>query len=64
MMQEGRTHLAQEEAQKLVDMDDVIKKAIGCTEQSGIIFLDEIDKIAGESNTGPDVSRGGVQRDI
>lgn len=64
-IREARRILAQEEAQKLVDMDDVIKEAIGCAEQSGIIFLDEIDKIAGkESNTGPDVSRGGVQRDI
>jgi len=57
--------LAQEEAQKLIDMDMVIKQAIERVEQSGIIFLDEIDKIAGrESTYGPDVSREGVQRDL
>jgi ATP-dependent HslUV protease ATP-binding subunit HslU len=57
--------LSQEEAQKLVDMDSVVKQAIERVEQSGIIFLDEIDKIAGrESSFGPDVSREGVQRDI
>ena len=64
-IREARRILAQKEAQKLVDMDDVIKEAIECAEQSGIIFLDEIDKIAGkESTIGPDVSREGVQRDI
>jgi ATP-dependent HslUV protease ATP-binding subunit HslU len=57
--------LHQEEAYKLIDMDSVIKQAIERVEQSGIIFLDEIDKIAGrESSFGPDVSREGVQRDI
>jgi ATP-dependent HslUV protease ATP-binding subunit HslU len=57
--------LSQEEAYKLIDMDSVIKQAIDRVEQSGIIFLDEIDKIAGrESTFGPDVSREGVQRDI
>lgn len=57
--------LAQEEAQKLVDMDKVIKTAIERVEQSGIIFLDEIDKIVGsDSPHGPDVSREGVQRDL
>jgi ATP-dependent HslUV protease ATP-binding subunit HslU len=57
--------LAQEEAQDLVDMDKVIKEAIAKVEQSGIIFLDEIDKIAGKNGThGPDVSREGVQRDL
>ena len=57
--------LAQEEAQNLVDMDKVIKEAIARVEQSGIIFLDEIDKIAGKNGThGPDVSREGVQRDL
>jgi ATP-dependent HslUV protease ATP-binding subunit HslU len=57
--------LAQEEAQDLVDMDKVIKEAIARVEQSGIIFLDEIDKIAGKNGThGPDVSREGVQRDL
>jgi len=57
--------LAQEEAQKLVDMEKVTKTAIEKVEQSGIIFLDEIDKIvAGDSAHGPDVSREGVQRDL
>ena len=57
--------LSQEEAQKLIDMDSVIKQAIERVEQSGIVFLDEIDKIAGRETTfGPDVSREGVQRDI
>jgi ATP-dependent HslUV protease ATP-binding subunit HslU len=57
--------LAQEEAQDLVDMDKVIKEAIDRVEQSGIIFLDEIDKIAGKNGShGPDVSREGVQRDL
>ncbi len=62
---EALTVLSQEEAYKLIDMDSVIKQAIERVEQSGIIFLDEIDKIAGrESAFGPDVSREGVQRDI
>jgi ATP-dependent HslUV protease ATP-binding subunit HslU len=57
--------LAQDEAQNLVDMDKVVKDAIARVEQSGIIFLDEIDKIAGKNGTqGPDVSREGVQRDL
>ena len=57
--------LAAEEAQNLVDMDEVVKEAIKKVEQSGIIFLDEIDKIAGKNGTqGPDVSREGVQRDL
>jgi len=57
--------LAQEEAYKLIDMDTVTKQATERVEQSGIIFIDEIDKIAGrESSFGPDVSREGVQRDI
>lgn len=57
--------LSQEEAQKLIDMDAVVKQAIERVEQAGIIFLDEIDKIAGrESTYGPDVSREGVQRDL
>ncbi|RJP90571.1 MAG: ATP-dependent protease ATPase subunit HslU [Desulfobacteraceae bacterium] len=57
--------LAQEEAQRLVDMDRVIVEAIEKTEQSGIIFLDEIDKITGkEGGSGPDISREGVQRDL
>ena len=62
---EALTILSQEEAYKLIDMDSVIKQAVERVEQSGIIFLDEIDKIAGrESTFGPDVSREGVQRDI
>lgn len=57
--------LVQEEAQGLVDMDKVVKTAIEKVEQSGIIFLDEIDKIVSkESGRGPDVSREGVQRDL
>lgn len=57
--------LIQEEAEKLVDMDKVVKFAIERVEQAGIIFIDEIDKIAGrESTAGPDVSREGVQRDL
>jgi len=57
--------LSEEEAQKLVDMDKVVKLAIQRVEQSGIIFFDELDKIASrEQSHGPDVSREGVQRDI
>lgn len=55
----------QEESQKLIDNDKVVKMAISRVEQSGIIFIDEIDKIAGhETASGPDVSREGVQRDL
>ena len=62
---EAVEHLIQEEEQRLVDMDQVSRAAVERVEQSGIIFLDEIDKIAGrESGHGPDVSREGVQRDI
>jgi ATP-dependent HslUV protease ATP-binding subunit HslU len=58
-------YLTQEEENKLIDMDQVTREAIDRVETSGIIFLDEIDKIAGrESGHGPDVSREGVQRDI
>jgi ATP-dependent HslUV protease ATP-binding subunit HslU len=57
--------LAHEEAQRLVDMDKVVKQAVTRVEQSGIIFLDEIDKVTGrEGGHGPDVSREGVQRDL
>jgi ATP-dependent HslUV protease ATP-binding subunit HslU len=57
--------LAMEESQRLVDMDKVAKTAIERVEQSGIVFLDEIDKIVGSNSTqGPDVSREGVQRDL
>ncbi|MEP6960870.1 MAG: ATP-dependent protease ATPase subunit HslU [Acidobacteriota bacterium] len=62
---EAIDYLIQEEEQKLVDMDQVTRVAIERVERSGIIFLDEIDKIAGrEGGHGPDVSREGVQRDI
>ena len=58
-------YLTQEEAQKLIDMDAVSRAALRRVEDAGIIFLDEIDKIAGrEGAQGPDVSREGVQRDI
>jgi ATP-dependent HslUV protease ATP-binding subunit HslU len=62
---EAREVFSEEEAEKLIDMDDVIREAIDRVEQSGFIFLDEIDKIAGQSGgSSPDVSREGVQRDI
>ncbi len=62
---EAFEYLIQEEEQRLIDMDQVTRAAIDRVEDSGIIFLDEIDKIAGrESGHGPDVSREGVQRDI
>ena len=62
---EALEYLTQEEEQKLIDMDSVARVAVGRVEQTGIIFLDEIDKIAGrEGSHGPDVSREGVQRDI
>ena len=62
---EAMEHLMQEEEERLIDMDQVARAAIERVEVSGIIFLDEIDKIAGrESGHGPDVSREGVQRDI
>jgi len=62
---EAFDHLIQEEEQRLVDMDQVTRTAIERVERSGIIFLDEVDKIAGrEGGHGPDVSREGVQRDI
>jgi len=62
---EALSILLQEESQKLIDIDNVVKEAVRRVEQSGIIFLDEIDKIAGrERGAGPDVSREGVQRDL
>jgi ATP-dependent HslUV protease ATP-binding subunit HslU len=58
--------LTQEESQKLIDMDRVVKEAIDRAENAGIIFIDEIDKVAGRETHGhgPDVSREGVQRDL
>ncbi len=62
---EAMEYLIQEEENRLIDMDQVTRTAVERAEQSGIIFLDEIDKIAGrERGAGPDVSREGVQRDI
>ena len=64
-VEEAVEYIMQEEEQKLVDMDQVARVALDRVEESGIIFLDEIDKIAGrESGHGPDISREGVQRDI
>ncbi len=64
-VKEAFEYLVQEESKKLIDMDKVVKEAIERVEQSGIIFIDEIDKIASRDKTyGPDVSREGVQRDI
>lgn len=61
----ARKIFTQEEAQKLIDMDEVVTSAISLAENYGIIFLDEIDKVAGRGgSSGPDVSREGVQRDI
>jgi ATP-dependent HslUV protease ATP-binding subunit HslU len=61
---EARRIFAQEEAQKLVDMDAVKREALRRAGENGIIFIDEIDKVAGREGRGPDVSREGVQRDI
>ncbi|MGC8775038.1 MAG: ATP-dependent protease ATPase subunit HslU [Chlorobaculum sp.] len=65
---EARKYLEQEEVQKLIDMDAVVKEALRKVEDSGIVFIDEIDKIAapttGAGGKGPDVSREGVQRDL
>ena len=64
-MEEAKKILAQEETSKLIDMEEVISQAMFKVENSGIIFVDELDKIAGEKDKiGPDVSREGVQRDI
>lgn len=62
---DARKLLAQEEAQKLIDMDAVQNEAIKLVQESGMVFIDEIDKVAGSSDSrGPDVSREGVQRDL
>jgi ATP-dependent HslUV protease ATP-binding subunit HslU len=64
-VKDARTALAQEEEHKLIDMEQVARVAVDRVQQAGIIFIDEIDKIAGrEGGHGPDVSREGVQRDI
>jgi ATP-dependent HslUV protease ATP-binding subunit HslU len=64
-VKEALKYLTQEEAQKLIDMDEVIKEAIDRAENQGIIFIDEIDKVAARGGgRGPDVSREGVQRDL
>lgn len=61
---DARGVLIEEEAQKLIDMDDVTQEAINRTEQLGMIFIDEIDKVAGKGEQSANVSREGVQRDI
>ena len=61
---EAREILRQQELEKLIDHDKMIETAIKRTEQSGIVFLDELDKICGGESVGPDVSREGVQRDL
>ncbi|MFT5435060.1 MAG: ATP-dependent HslUV protease ATP-binding subunit HslU, partial [Myxococcota bacterium] len=62
---EARRVLVQEELDRMVDMDDVVHEALYRTEEMGIVFLDEIDKVAGQrGGQGPDVSREGVQRDL
>lgn len=64
-VKEALAILTQQEAQNLVDMDKVVKDAVASVEQSGIIFIDEIDKVAvAQKGQGPDVSREGVQRDL
>jgi ATP-dependent HslUV protease ATP-binding subunit HslU len=64
-VREARRLIEDEEAQKLLDMEQVKRDAVARAEQSGIVFIDEIDKVAGErAHAGPDVSRQGVQRDL
>ena len=66
LIAEARMILVQEEVQKLIDTEAIVKEALDRVENSGIVFLDEIDKIAGErgASSGPDVSREGLQRDL
>ncbi|MBN1846121.1 MAG: ATP-dependent protease ATPase subunit HslU [Sedimentisphaerales bacterium] len=61
---EARGILFQQELEKLIDREKMIDEAIGRTEQAGMVFLDEIDKVCGSGSFGPDVSREGVQRDL
>jgi len=63
-VREARNIIRQQELEKLIDHSKMIEKAIKCTEQSGIVFLDEIDKVCGSHGFGPDISREGVQRDL
>jgi ATP-dependent HslUV protease ATP-binding subunit HslU len=64
-VRDARRLLAQEEAERLVEKDEIVSEAIARVENSGIVFLDELDKVAGrEGSRGPDVSREGVQRDL
>ncbi len=65
-VKQARRILQQEEAEKMVDMDEISNEAVDRAEQSGIVFLDEIDKVTGKDSgqSGPDVSREGVQRDV
>lgn len=64
-VREARRLLTEEEAQKLLDVDTIVENAVRRTEQTGVVFIDEIDKITGSStDTGPDVSGSGVQRDL
>ena len=63
-VKDARRLLLAEEEDKLIDMDAVTEEALARAEQDGIVFIDEIDKVAGRSTNGPDVSREGVQRDI
>src|SRR5699024_5564990 len=61
---EARKILIQQEAQKLIDMEEAAQEAIERSEQSGIIFIDEVDKVAGKQENSADVSREGVQRSV
>ena len=64
-VEDARPILVQEEADRLLDMEDITQDAVDRVQESGIVFLDEIDKVVGrDSGSGPDVSRSGVQRDI